>query len=395
MKYDLEPAKTILRTFLKEIEEVKAIRKQMSSPQAAQSFTIKDRMPVFDATEFAPAPDSDSFWEKEDAYIWLYADAWNFRALMHRPASPPISEYYSQLAYPLYQQWHMESKEVFHRKSVQIPEPRKRISLHNYLQSLTLIISEKNEHRDVWIESLRSFLQFLRDDTNRDQKGSLEVLFPSKESCKGMELRQGYRLRRQGRGFREVEARHILRSIEETVYPIDILAASEILTNLSHTVFHGRPNSQYSAAAALGFAWLCHAVGSYRLVTREDLLFATKIDSFRLPVSCSNPWIEPSYFIGIESLFGVINTPVSKTLYEFLLALPRDPNQNDIFNMDLDTISRTFREKGVNLSKRARHLGKITFLTFMSPPHEVIGHRAGANITRLKSRRKTVAHQAI
>lgn len=37
MKYDdLEPAKTILRTFLKEIEEVKAIRKQMSSPQSEE-----------------------------------------------------------------------------------------------------------------------------------------------------------------------------------------------------------------------------------------------------------------------------------------------------------------------------------------------------------------------
>ena len=393
MKYNLEPAKTVLRTFLKEMEEIKAIRKQMSSPQAAQSFTIEDRMPVFDTTEFSPAP--DSFWEKEDAYIWLYADAWNFRALMHRPASPPISEYYSQLAYPLYQQWRMESKELFHRKCVQIPEPRKRISLQKYLQSLALIISKKNEHRDVWIESLRSFLQFLRADTHLDQKGSLEVLFPSKESCKGMELRQGHRLRRQGRGFREVETQHILRSIEETVYPIDILAASEILMNLSHALFHGRPNSQYSAAAALGFAWLCHAVGCYRLVTREDLLFATKIDSFRLPVSCSNQWIEPSHFIGIESLFGVINVPISKKLYEFLLSLPRGPDQNNIFNMDLDTVSRTFREKGVDQSKRARHLGKITFLTFMSPPHEIIGHRFGSNITRLKSTRKTVAHQAI
>lgn len=211
----------------------------------------------------------------------------------------------------------MESKEVFHRKCVQIPEPRKRISLQNYLQSLALIISKKNEHRDVWIESLRSFLQVLRDDTDLAQKGSLEVLFPSKVSCKGIKLRQGYRLRRQGRGFREVETRHILRSIEETVYPIDILAASEILMNLFHAVLHGRPNSQRSAATALGFAWLCHAVGCYRLVTREELVFSTTIDRFRIPVDCSKPWIEPSHFIGIESFFGVIDVPVSKKLYEF------------------------------------------------------------------------------
>ncbi len=73
MKDDLEPAKNVLRTFLNEIEEVKAIRKQMSPPQAAQSFTIEDRMPVFDASEFTPPP--DEYFEKEDAYIWLYGDA--------------------------------------------------------------------------------------------------------------------------------------------------------------------------------------------------------------------------------------------------------------------------------------------------------------------------------
>ncbi len=43
MKYDLEPAKTVLRNFLEEIEEVKAVRKQMSPLQFARSFTIKDQ----------------------------------------------------------------------------------------------------------------------------------------------------------------------------------------------------------------------------------------------------------------------------------------------------------------------------------------------------------------
>lgn len=52
---DLEPAKKVLRKFLAEIEEVKAFRKNISQPQLATSFSIKDRMPVFDASEFNPS----------------------------------------------------------------------------------------------------------------------------------------------------------------------------------------------------------------------------------------------------------------------------------------------------------------------------------------------------
>lgn len=381
MKYDLEPAKTILRTFLKEIEEVKEIRKQMSSPQAAQSFTIQDRMPLFDAIELNYS--EDSFWTNEDAYIWLYGDAWEYRCFMHRPPPPPISEYYLQTALPLYQQWRQEKKELFYKRCKLIPVPSEKICLLDYLKELALIASEENEHRDVWIESLRSFLQFLRDDTNLDQKGPLEVLFPSQESCKGMELRKGYEMQRKGKTSEKVERRFILRRIENTVLPIDILAASDILNNLAKTVLEGRLNSQRSAAESLGFAWLCHAVGCYRLVTREDVIFSTELDSFRPPKEINE--FKSAYFIGINSLHGIIDVPVSKTIYEFLLALPRDPKSKLIFSMDLDVLARTLRQKGVEPSKRVRHLGKITFLTFMSQPHHAIGHRPGSKINRLRS----------
>lgn len=375
MKYDLEQAKEVLRAFFAEIEKVKAIRKSISAPQPALSFTVKDKSPVFDASVFTPAP--DSYWEKEDAYMWLYADAWEFRSFMHRPKPKPIPEYYSQPALPVYQQWRQEEKEVFYKQCEQIPPPADGISLADYLQQLASFIAEENEHRDVWIESLRCFLQFLREDTELDQKGLMEILFPSKESCKGMELRKNHSLQRKGKKIETVECRSILRRIEDTVYPIDILAASEILMHLSATVLEGRPNSQRSAAEALGFAWLCHAVGCYRLVTQENLVFSAKLDSLR-PLDLHQPKerLKPTYFIGIPSLFGVIDVPVSKTLYEFLLALPRDTESCLIFNMDWGTVLRTFRNKGVKQSDRALQLGQITFLTFMSQPHEAIGHRS-------------------
>ncbi|MFI5342773.1 MAG: hypothetical protein ACHQUC_00975 [Chlamydiales bacterium] len=374
MKNDLERAKNVLRAFLADIEAVKGLRKNVSLPLPALSFVIEDRMPVFDGSEFTPTP--DSYWEKEDAYIWLYADAWNFRSLMHRPKPNPIPEYYSQSAGPLYQQWRKELKEVFHRKCEQIPPPADGVTLAAYLQLLALTVMDENEHRDVWVESLRCFLQFLREDTELEQKGLLEMLFPSKESCKGMEFRKNHLLRHDGEKIEKVECRSISRKIEDTVYPIDILAASEILMHLSTVVLEGRPNAQRSAAEALGFAWLCHAVGCYRLMTRENLVFSTELDSFR-PLDLSKPkeFFKPTYFIGITSLFGVIDVPVSKTLYEFLLALPRDPGSSHIFSMDWETVLRAFRNKGVKQSVRAQHLGQITFLTFMSQPHEAIGHR--------------------
>jgi len=371
---DISAAKNVLQTFLNEIEEVKAIRKQMTPPQFARSLTIKDKMPVFEDSEFNSL--KNTFWTEEDAYIWLYGVAKEYRSLMHRPKPNPIPSYYSQLAKPLYQQWRQEEKEVFHRKCEKIPLPEDDINLHNYLQQLALAVSEGNEHRDVWIESLRSFIQFLREDTDLEQKGPLEILFPSKESCKGMEIRKNALLRREGKEIKEVECRSILRRIEDTVYPIDIFAASEILKNLSTAVLEGRSNSQRSAAEALAFAWLCHAVGCYRLVTREDIIFSTELSCLR-PVDLNKPkeWLKPTHFIGINSLYGVIDVPISKTLYEFLLALPRDPGSNRLFNMDKETVLRTFRNKGVKQSERAKHLGPITFLTFMSPPHHAIGHR--------------------
>ncbi len=218
MKIHLEPAKAVLHTFLTDLEEVNNIRKHLSASQMVTAFSVDDQMPCMDTTSFTPAP--DSFWEKENAYIWLYADPWNYHSMMHRPKPNLVDEYYEQPAWPLYEQWQREEKELHYRKCEKIPVPAQGVSLADYLQQLALAVSEGNEHRDVWIESLRSFLQFLREDTELDQKGSLEILFPSKESCKGMELRKGYSPKLVGDDIENIPHNSILRRIEDTVYPI-------------------------------------------------------------------------------------------------------------------------------------------------------------------------------
>ncbi|WP_068466706.1 hypothetical protein [Candidatus Protochlamydia phocaeensis] len=364
MKANLEPAKQVIKDFLAEIEELKKIRAAISAPMHATSFSIKDQMPEFDQNECM----SDDYWEKEDAYIWLYAEAWDFRAFMHRPKLA-LPDYFQQSAFPAYLQWQDEEKDILYRGYI-IPPPGESQALGDYLQELALMASEQNEHRSVWIKSLRSFLEFLRQDTDFDQQGAIESLFPYK-----MEFRPGYSFERVGEKVEKVERRYILRRVDDAVYPIDILTASDIIKNLAKTFLEGRPNSQRSAAEALGFAWLCHVVGACRLMTREEAVFATPIT--QLKIQEANPVGE--YSIGIESFFGVIDIPISKTLYHFLLALPRDPTTDRIFSLPWRSLLRTFQEKGVKASKQACNLGNITFLTFMSAPHEAIGHRAFIN----------------
>jgi hypothetical protein len=363
MKADLEPAKQLIKYFLAEIETLKNVRKGISAPIHATSFSIKDQMSEFDQNEYKPV--SDDYWEKEDAYIWLYAEAWNFRAFMHRPRFT-IPEYFQQPAYPAYMQWKDEQKEVLYR-GYTIPTPYEDQSLADYLNQLALMASEQNEHRAVWIKSLRCFIEFLRQDTDFDQQGAIESIFPYK-----MEFRPGYSLERVGEKVEKIERRYILRRVDDAVYPIDILAASDIIKNLARTFLEGRSNSQHSAAESLGFAWLCHAVGACRLMTREERVFATPVT--QLKIQETNPL--KKYSIGIDSFFGAIDIPISKTLYHFLLALPRDSATDRIFSLPWRSLLRTFQEKGVKASKQACNLGNITFLTFMSQPHEVIGHRA-------------------
>ena len=87
-------------------------------------------------------------------------------------------------------------------------------------------------------------------------------------------------------------------------------------------------------------------------------------------------FFHPECHIEIRSLFGVIDVPISKTICNFLRALPREPFNDHIFTMPWRTLLRTLQRNGVVVSPRARVLGKITFLTFMSPPHEGTSHLA-------------------
>lgn len=377
MKWDLEPAKMVLKAFLTERDSARTMHQGISAPSPAIAFRIEDRSPIFDSSEVASAP--DSFWEKDDAYGLLLTEPWFWRAIAnysYKAPHSPVPEYYNQPATPLHKQWQDEEKDVLSRGLEVIPLPKEDETLLVYMRRLESMVSDGNEHRDAWIESLRSFAQFLRDDMDElTPKGHLEVLFPSKEGSKGMEIRQGYTHEKIGDKVVQVERRYILRRIEDTVRSIDYLAAAEIIQSLIHTALEGRANAQHSALEALAFAWLCLAVGFRRTMTREQLVFAVTTEQLRYEEPTDgDKYFSPTHFVKIESLFGLTDVAISKALHDLLLALPRNADSQEVFSFDWETLLRTFR-KAVAQSKRARSLGAITFLTFMSQPHEAIDLR--------------------
>lgn len=366
MKPDLEPAKNVLRTFLTEIAEVKKLHQSISAPILAP-FKIEDRTPDLTGSEFLT--ESESFLKEEEAYTWIYAEAWHFRSLMNRPKNSPIPEYYLQPALPFYNQWRAEEKEVFYRGNI-IPTPGN-ISLYDYLQQLAFEIQEKIEKRAVWRKSLKCFAQFIRDDTNLEQQGILECIFPYK-----MEIRYDNMLQRTENGIQKMPRGYILRNIKDTEYPIDIIATADILKNLAKVILEGRPNSQHNAAEALGFAWLCQAVGSARVQTRECILHRVTLTAL-IPPDPEKPknFFQPEYFASIQTFSGFKDIPISKILYDYLIALPRQPGSDFIFSQPISTLLRSLYDQGIKNSERAKSLGKITFLTFMCQATHFFGHR--------------------
>lgn len=233
-------------------------------------------------------------------------------------------------------------------------------------------IQEGNEKRAVWIKSLKSFLQYIREDTPFEIQGTLDCIFPYKMKINREDL-PCY----APDTFVKREHGFILRNVNEPVYPIDVFAAAEILQNLAKAVLEGRPNGQYTAAEALGFAWLCHAVGFARVMTQEKVIHTTSLQALKTIDSTEETKQYPNHFITIQTFHGLKDIPISKTLFDFLTALPRSEGDDSIFSKPISTLLRTLYDKGVSGSERAKSLGKITFRKFMSQSTHWYGHRPG------------------
>lgn len=372
MKGDLDPAKHILTQFLTELAKVEKMAEGISGPMNAKSFTIVDRQPVFDGDpDFSRA---SILGEEEEAYIWSYLEPRHPRSLMHRPESNPIPEYFIQPAIHLYDEWLEQERDIINR-GVIIPPPENEVSLIDYLNFLKENIYENCETRAIWITSLKSFNKYLIEDIpDKSMLGWLEGIFPLEMDFQDYEI-----FEKTADGVQKVKRRAIFKkNSKSAVYPIDIYRTSEIIKNLLAVVLNGRSNSQRSAAEALGFALVCHAAAAAGVSIEEKELYAIKTtDLIAAPLEDGWGWFKPEYFISLASRYGNINVPISKWLYDYLLALPRPISCEEIFSSPWGSVYRSFIDKGVlpaygNDKSEAKD---VTFLTFMSCPHHAIGHR--------------------
>lgn len=371
MKADLNAVKEILRRFLTELEMVEKLLNEIKGPMPATAFTIQDRMPVFDLDQFPP--DSSEQDLEEDAYKWLHFEAWHPRALMHRPKPNPLPDYYHQPAIHLYLEWLDLDRNIIDRGEI-IPRPGESCSLIDYLRELEYKITDECEDRAVWIRSLKSFLQYIREDVpDKTMLGGVNTIFPN-----DMIIQDNHVFERTEKGIEKIRRQVILRYVLPAVYPIDIQMAAKIIKSLFNNVFVGRSNSQRSIAEALGFAWVCHAVASAHVMTEENELFNLKITDLVAPPSgAEKNWFFPEYFLRVPSINGPVEVPISKAFHDYLLRLPRKEANENIFSLPWRTVYRTFLNKGVlpTCGSDNSKFANLTFLTFMSQPHHGIGHR--------------------
>jgi hypothetical protein len=230
---------------------------------------------------------------------------------MRRIGSPrPLPSFHSELIQPLFKQWLGKVLDVQNIPNYRIPDPLDGEKVHEYLTRLQSILIHEKERRKIWWHSLRSFTKFLRDQAQNqiEQLGELDAIFPEDMT---------------------IYFDTIIRKVPITLYPIDIWATADILKILAHFVLEGRPNSQESAAQALGLAWICLANGNARFMTRLELLH--EIHPSSVKEVKQDDLFTPNHWLNIRTLFGKIDAPISKTLHDYLLALPKT-NPHYIFS---------------------------------------------------------------
>jgi hypothetical protein len=356
MTKDFEPAKAVLRRFLSEIDALKKIRQQISAPILTVFGT---EMPSLEGIPFAPAP--DSHYEKDDAYIWIHGATRYFPLMLREPLNFSVPEFYSQPAQNLYKKW----QDVDPNISIDIlptsgiPKPARDETLINYIGRLRTEI-ESGENRKRWWRSFASFVNFIRKDTRLIEiQGTLNSFFPEKMAIHG--------------GV-------IVRKVPLTLYPVDILVASEIVQGLVSMTLEARSDVQEAAAQALGLTLICLAAGERRLQTRVDVLHQTLIGGIRKEDKPDDPFAARR-FLPVRTYFGKVDMPISNTVHDYLVALPRGDSPH-LFTLSIQTLRKHFN-RAVSKIKRAEGLGKITFLTLMSQSHQAIGQRFKGYSTHL------------
>ncbi len=347
MKNDLINVKNILESFINQICKRKEIFKSIE-----EGFE-----------ELKNIDDIDR-WTREECYIWINAEPYyNLKQKNNKKLKIPDCFY--EPASKFYDEWDALPIDIKKTKEFKPPkkheESEKPQTLLEYLHDLHRQVSTKEKLSLRWKASLRSFVDHIRKNYLSEESGFIDIIFPRK-----MDFFHG----------------KVIRKIPLETYSIDILDTMSILKQLAFSVLNGRPNFQHSAAETLAYAWVCLICANEKTITKETLLYIISINCLKVKKTpkeniffdeCDYYSDTDTFSICIPTLFYEEEIIISKSLYNYLLALCKI-NQGKLFNRSLKKLRDTLNNiiKKTTLSAKPN---EISFLTFLSMPHDHIGYR--------------------
>jgi hypothetical protein len=223
-----------------------------------------------------------------------------------------------------------------------LEDPLKNERLYEYLHRIAILKERKGKRDPLRWRALKSFLNYLRN-LPTPEVAFIEQIFPEKMDVKG----------------------RIIRKIQPQVYPISVEIAGKILYKLAEIAINGRTNSQLTALEALGLCWMCLTASRLRQPTNIKMI--EKVSPNNIIYRDDLVWPK----MNVPTLFGEREITISNRLSKYLLALAKIPSKKlrkSILQSQRRVLERPLSQAIENCAIDPC-LGKITWVTFLSPPH--------------------------
>lgn len=290
-------------------------------------------------------------WGRKEACCWMFLDVCDhFRKL---DLSVPTVDVALESAYSHYCEWLGLNLEVQNHQKYILEPPYIEETISVHLERVSYELRRDRYCKSIKWRSFRSFIAYLRAIFLIDQRGCIEELFP-----KRMRIFSG----------------KVAKIVPPTAYPIDIYTTAAILKNLAQEVIQGRSNVQLSAAETLGFILVCLTCARRRLPTQLKLVSQIPKDCLAYHRSPENSKKQP--WLMVPTYYGLSPVPISLTLFKYLEAISniQSNGRKFLFQSHPRSLLRVL-DRIVGDMPSTEKLGKITLLTFLSRPEEVINQR--------------------
>jgi len=342
MKVNLSPLKKILENFIQQAQQKEKLAKSVKNLVDPEYIDELD------------------YWTREECYIWMNAEPY-YNLMQKNNEKLQIPKCFYEPASKFYDEWMDQDLDIQDYEKYIIQPPLNTHTLLEYLHHLDKLVSEKKVKTERWKLSLKSFASYIRRNYLKDEPGFLNIIFPPK-----LELSYG----------------RVTRNLPPEEYPIDILDTLRILKSLVQIVLRGRPNKQHTTAEVIALFWCCLLSARERTLTEISLLLTLTSDNLKKEItpnekifykSASYYSDSETYYLHLPTLFWEEKIRISKTLFHYLSALSKI-NGGKIFSHSIKPLRVRFKGE-ISKIQLSANPEEIFFRTFLTEPHENIGHR--------------------